>query len=123
MWRQHRRLRTGRQEVRPSPAEPPLRLITITDPDLVEKAIKETLPTGTDQSDAPAPTPQAEESAQEPLIGLHKGQQSTESVNEVAQPYDPAPIAGRPNESQIDAFFQEPQSTMSITWCPSMQAI
>lgn len=115
MWRQHRRLRTGRQEVRPPPAEPPLCLITITGPDLVEKTIKEIPPTGTDQSDAPAPTPHAEESAQEPLIGLHQDKQPTESVDEVAQPYNPAPTAGGPNESQIDAFFQEPQSTMSIT--------
>lgn len=89
----------------------------------MEKTIKEIPPTGTDQSDAPAPTPQAEESAQEPLIELHQDQQPTEGASEVAQPYGPVPIAGGPNESQVDAFFQEPQSTMSITWCPSTQVV
>ncbi len=103
---------TGGSFFTPSPAEPSLYLITTTGPDLVEEEIP---PTGIDQSDAPGPTPKAEESAQEPPIGLHQDQQLTESANEPAQPCDPAPIVGEPNESQIDAFFQEPQSTMSIT--------
>ena len=89
----------------------------------MEEAITEFPHTGTDQSDAPTPTPQAREGAQEPLIGLHRGQQPTEDTNEAVQPCDPAPIAGVLNESQVDAILQEPQSTISITSCLSMQVV
>jgi len=126
MWRQHRILRTGRQEVRPSSGETALCLITITGPVLVEKTPKEAPLSATELLDAHATTPKAEETAsalEEPLIRLHQDQQLTESANEAAQPCDPALIAAGVNESRIDAVFQEPQSTISDSRCTVTQVI
>jgi hypothetical protein len=74
-----------------------------------------------DQSDAHGPSPKVEESEQQPLIGLHQDQNPTESANEAAQPRDPAPTDEVPTESQTDATFQEPQSTISIIRCLARQ--
>ena len=89
----------------------------------MEKATTEALSNAADQSDAHTPAPKTDETAEEPLIELHQDQQLTESVNEATQPCDPAPIVEEPNESQIDAVFQEPQSTISVTRCPATQVI
>ena len=56
----------------------------------MEKATKEASSNATDQSDAHAPAPKTEETAEGPLIGLHQNQQLTESANETAEPCDPA---------------------------------
>lgn len=89
----------------------------------MEKATKEASSNIADQSNAHAPTPKTQETAEEPLIGLHQDQQPTENPNEAAQSCDPTPIAEGPNESQIDTVFQEPQSTILVTRCPAMQVI
>ena len=89
----------------------------------MEKATEEAPLSATELFDAHAPTPKAEETAQEPLIGLHQDHKSTESANEAAQPCDPALIAEGVNESRIDAVFQEPQSTISDSRCTVTQVI
>jgi hypothetical protein len=89
----------------------------------VEKATTEAPYNATDLSDTHAPTPEAEETAQEPLIGLHQDQQLNESANEAAQPYDPAPVTEGLNASYIDAIFQEPQSMILVSRCTKMQVI
>ena len=54
-----------------------------------------------DQSGAHTPAPKTDETAEEPLIGLHQDQQSTESANEAAQPWDPTP-APPPEELAVN---------------------
>ena len=66
----------------------------------MEKATKEAPSYTADQSDAHAPAPRTEETAEEPLTGLHQDQRPTESANEAAQPCDPAPAP--PEELAID---------------------
>ena len=67
----------------------------------MEKATKKGLSNVTDQSDAHAPAPKTEEIAEEPLVGLHQDQKSTESANGAVQPCDPAP-APPPEELAVN---------------------
>lgn len=88
----------------------------------MQRVTKEAPPTETYQPDAQAGALKAEEGPQEPLVELLQAQQPIESANEELQPCDPAPTAELANGVQIDAADPEPQSTISITQCPTAQA-